>query len=187
MGELKVTNLDSSPLLLQDLYVTIPVGGTVTADRTSADLLGMKSLSGALVALKASYTLTHTAAELATGLFNDVTGVNLDSIADAIGGATTTVVGLQSASAREQLLELVVFDDLDVSVPATNATLATATEGTIVAGSGTAGLKIKTDTAGRFTCTMTNAVDETVSVTCLTTPGGPTINCDSIESASYSA
>jgi hypothetical protein len=112
--------------------------------------------------------------------------------ADVTGGGTTQTVGLQlkdasgNPVAQEITLEFAVFNDAELSIPAINAILSTATSGVIVAGDGTAALKIKTDAMGLFECTLTDAVDETVYLGCSMTFGSPMVDCQSNDSVTFS-
>jgi hypothetical protein len=51
-------------------------------------------------------------------------------------------------------MECAVFDDADGAVLSATSTLATASRGTILAGEGTAAMKVKTDAQGVFECTL---------------------------------
>lgn len=87
---------------------------------------------------------------------------------NAIGGATTTTLTLQLVDQydlpifEDLVVALGVFDEAEAATPATNASLNTASEGTILGGAGTAALKVRMSTSGKFVCIMTNLVDETV-------------------------
>jgi hypothetical protein len=105
----------------------------------------------------------------AIGELGDVIAqVDVDATADVGGGGTTAVTGFQLVDQAGNKIERAVpvgfgvYDDADGVTPATNATLNTATVGSILAGAGTAELTVKTSATGKFTCTLTNAVDETV-------------------------
>lgn len=87
---------------------------------------------------------------------------------------------------KSSVLEFAVFDDEDFTIPSVNAVLQTATEGTIVAGEGTAALKIRTSGDGKFTCTLTDSQDETVYLACMSTFGGPLIDCQDFDSVTFS-
>lgn len=120
--------------------------------------------------------------------------VELDETADVSGGGTTAVVGLQLKDAagrnveRAVKLTFGVYDDADADGAASNATLATATAGSIVSGGGTAELVILTSATGKFTCTLTDASDETVYLAAgLATPGGALADCMDRESVAFSA
>ena len=70
MATLVVTNVDSAPVLIQDFYATIPVGGSITVSRGAGDLSGMPSLHSALAAGTVTMTVTYSSDELASGLVN---------------------------------------------------------------------------------------------------------------------
>lgn len=107
-------------------------------------------------------------------------------------GANTQTVGFQVVDASGQpipinaLVEMTVFSNANMSTASGTATLATATDGTIVSGSGTAALKVLTSAAGKFTCTLTDAVDETVYMGCKNTFGGPLLDCQDSDSVTFS-
>ena len=123
----------------------------------------------------------------------EIVNVKMDTAADATGGATTTTVGLQLQNAQgenlalQTVVEFGVFDDAVLATPAVAATLDTETEGTIVGGAGTAALKIRTAANGRFTCTLTDAVDETVWLGCSPSFGSPIVDCRDIDAVTFSA
>jgi len=64
MATITVTNIDTEPVLIQDLYVTIPVGGAVQTTRSVGDLDKMASLRAAIAANKATVSVVYSAAEL---------------------------------------------------------------------------------------------------------------------------
>jgi hypothetical protein len=114
------------------------------------------------------------------------------TVADATGGASTTVVDLtlfgpDGQAAGSVLFEMAAFDDAGVSTPATNATLGTASIGSIVSGAGTAAIKGQTDAFGLFRCVLTNAVDETNWLATSATFGGPAIDGAAIADVTFSA
>ena len=116
----------------------------------------------------------------------------MDDAPDVTGGGTTVAVGFQLKDGNQnaavaRLVEFAVFDDVDLGTPATNATLDTPTAGTIVSGAGSAALKVKTDASGKFTCTLTNNVDEQVSLSTSPTFGSPILDCIEIDSVTFSA
>lgn len=118
--------------------------------------------------------------------------VAVDDADDVGSGGTTQTVGLQlndqdgSALAAQHLLTFGGYADANGSAAA-NGTLATATAGTIISGSGTAELKVLTDAAGKFTCTLTNAVDEAVHLIAGPTIGSPILDCRDSDSVTFSA
>lgn len=94
---------------------------------------------------------------------------DMKDIADPAGGATTsagegfdlkTEAGAAANVAPQMYLG--AFDDATCQTPATNATLDTASTGTIVSGGGTNLLKVTPDATGEFACTLTDAEDEVV-------------------------
>lgn len=94
--------------------------------------------------------------------------VAMNAIADPAADATTSAgegFALQSeagaAANVAPAMYLGAFDDEDCLIPAVNATLDTASSGTIVSGSGTNLLKVTPTSAGAFACTLT---DEEVEV-----------------------
>jgi hypothetical protein len=117
----------------------------------------------------------------------------MDNGADAPGGATTSTVGFQlfdkfnQPLREEAILEMGVFDDADAVNLAANATLGSASVGTILGGVGTALIKVRTDNLGKFTCVLTNLFDETNWLTCAPSFGGHVIECYSIDSVQFSA
>jgi hypothetical protein len=123
----------------------------------------------------------------------EILNVKMDDSVDATAGATTTSVGFQITDfvgdpiAGVVVLNMGAFDDADLSIAAVNATLDTASQGTILGGAGTAGIKIKTDANGRFACVMTNAVDETVFTGCSPSFASPLLDCREVDSTTYSA
>ena len=111
---------------------------------------------------------------------------------DVSGGGTTQEVGFQIKDtdgndvALEVVLEFAVFDDINFSIPAVSAILGTVVNGTIIAGEGTAALKVKTDATGLFKCTLTDVVDETVYCGCSMTFGSVVVSCFDIDSVTFS-
>lgn len=72
MATVTVTNLSStSPLLLQEAYVKVPASGSITFERSSTDLMGMKSLQAAIADGLATASIAYSADELASGLVVD--------------------------------------------------------------------------------------------------------------------
>lgn len=124
---------------------------------------------------------------------SDLIQVAMDDAPDVSGGGTTQSVGFQLKDingnnvALATLADFAVFDEADLVTPATNATLDTASAGTIVGGAGTAALKVKTDANGKFTCTLTDLVDETVHMSTAPTFGSPILDCNEIDSVQFSA
>ena len=112
---------------------------------------------------------------------------------DVGSGGTTQEVGFQIKDtdgnnvALEVVLEFAAFDDVDLSVPAVSATLGTVIDGTIIAGEPSAALKVKTDATGLFKCTLTDIVDETVTLGCSMTFGSIVVDCQDTDSVTFSA
>lgn len=66
--QVAITNITSESVLIQDLYISIAAGDTVTVDRASTDLPRMASLQDALAAGSVTVVVTPTADEIASGL-----------------------------------------------------------------------------------------------------------------------
>lgn len=118
--------------------------------------------------------------------------VAIDDVADVSGGGTTAAVGFQLQDVEgNDVAEVVtvrfgVYDDLGGDTAA-NATLNTATDGTILSGAGTAELVVRTSATGGFACTLTDASDETVYLLCSACPGSPPLDCRDSDSVEFSA
>lgn len=123
----------------------------------------------------------------------EIQNVKVDDAADVAGGGSVATVGFQitdftgDPKADGVVVEFGVFDDIDLGIPAINATLATPTKGTIVVGSGSPALKVKTDSTGRFECQLTDLVDETVFLGCESSSGSPLFDCREIDSVTFAA
>lgn len=68
MATVLITNIDTAPVGIADLYTTIPVGGSVTTQRSTSQLASMASLHAAAAAAKVTVAVTLSADELASGL-----------------------------------------------------------------------------------------------------------------------
>jgi len=68
MADVTITNLTTDPLLIQDLYTTIPASSSITVTRYAADLSRMASLQAAVAANQAAVSIALTANESASGL-----------------------------------------------------------------------------------------------------------------------
>jgi len=68
MADVTITNLTALPLLIQDLYTSVPANGSITVSRYAADLSRMASLQAAVAAGSAVVSVALTAAEAASGL-----------------------------------------------------------------------------------------------------------------------
>ena len=125
--------------------------------------------------------------------FSEIMNVKMDDAQDVSGGGTTRAVGFQvtdfsGANLSTQVkLELAASDDVGLTQPATNATLNTATQGTILDGAASNTLIVQTSTSGRFTCTLTDFSDETVFLSCKSVHGTPLIDCREFDSVTFSA
>lgn len=81
MALLTVTNLSSSaPLLIQDIYTSIPASSSITVDRSLVDLPKMKSLQNALNTGVATLSVALSADELGSGLGGDAAPVAAASV-----------------------------------------------------------------------------------------------------------
>lgn len=134
------------------------------------------------------------AAQALGGLPDSAPRVAVDDTPDVTGGGTTAVTGFQLVDQAGNNVERAVkvgfgvYDDANGVTPGVNATLDTATAGSIVAGAGTAELEVITDATGKFTCTLTDAVDELVYLMG-TQPavGAPPLDNTDRESVTFSA
>lgn len=139
------------------------------------------------------YTPDPASDSVATGQAGQPFYPEMNDAADVGGGGTTQTVGFQmkdsagSDVAGQKMMEFAVFDDVGLSVPSAAATLGTVADGTIIAGEGSAALKVQTDANGLFQCTLTNPADTTVYVACSPTFGSPALDCTRIDSVTFSA
>jgi hypothetical protein len=119
--------------------------------------------------------------------------VKVELVAPAAGvmtaALTLSVLDCEGGDAinRAVVLELAAFDDESGVTPAVNATLDTATVGTILGGAGTAALKIKTSVTGTFACTLSDASLETVYALASASFGSPGLDCEEKASATFTA
>jgi hypothetical protein len=134
---------------------------------------------------------SHEERDLRNDLYEALSGIADSLGVTAILEVDEPAAGENTATVRIQLLngpggdpvdapvtlEFAVFDDPDGVVPATNANLNTATEGTILYGGGSPTLKIKTDATGLFECTLTDLTDESVYLSAFHSATGPWVNC----------
>jgi hypothetical protein len=131
----------------------------------------------------------------AIGALPDATPkVDVDATADVGGGGTTAVTGFQLKDqfgndvARVVKVGFGVYDDTDGVTPGTNATLDTATAGSILSGAASNELEVLTDATGKFTCTLTNTTDEEVFLMgAQPVVGAPPLECEDRESVTFSA
>jgi hypothetical protein len=68
MADVTIANLTAAPLLIQDLYTTIPANGTITVSRHTTDLARMSSLQAAVAANQCTVAVVLTATETASTL-----------------------------------------------------------------------------------------------------------------------
>lgn len=68
MADIVITNIDTAPVSISDLYTTIPVAGSVTTKRSTSEIAGMVSLQKAAAAGKVTVAVTLEAHETASGL-----------------------------------------------------------------------------------------------------------------------
>jgi hypothetical protein len=120
--------------------------------------------------------------------------IDVDDTADVTGGGTTAVTGFQLKDQNGQLIKRAVkcgfgvFDDVNGVTPSVAATLDTATAGSIIAGAASNALTVLTDANGKFTCTLTNATDETNTLMgTQPTTGAPPLECEDREDVTFSA
>jgi hypothetical protein len=70
MPTLTITNLTSDPVLVQELYASVPASGTLATERSQADVDGMSSFLQSVADGDLSYAITFSATELAAGAGN---------------------------------------------------------------------------------------------------------------------
>jgi len=68
MATIVVTNIVAVPVLINDLYATVPVGGSVTTQRSTAQISSMAGLQAAVAAAQVTVAVTLSADEIASGL-----------------------------------------------------------------------------------------------------------------------
>lgn len=120
--------------------------------------------------------------------------IDVDDTPDVTGGGTTATTGFQlrdnggNPIAKAMKVGFGVYDDVNGVTPGANATLDTATAGSILSGAGTAELEVLTDATGKFTCTLTDAADETVQlIGAPAANGGPAVDATDREAVTFSA
>jgi len=117
--------------------------------------------------------------------------VQMFAAGNVTGGGVTAEVGFEVMNGGDPLgkyvVEFGVFDDPQLASPAKNARLSGALDGIILGGEGTAALKVETDGAGVFRCTLTDYLDETVHLGCAPSFGSHAIACESIDTVTFSA
>ena len=110
----------------------------------------------------------------------DIAKAIVEIVAPASGVNTAVVRARFPGRTVPVVFEFVVCDDADGAFPAANATLDTATIGTILRFAGTAAPKVKTAQSGAdqvFQCALSNLVDQTNYLTAFSTPAGQVIVC----------
>lgn len=118
--------------------------------------------------------------------------VIMDTITSPLPGVDSVTVGLRvvdedGAPLKSPVeLQLSAFDDGAGAIPALSATLGSAAEGSILAGLGTASVRVRTNSTGRFECVLSNAIDETNYLACDSVDGGPDLDCRSTASVTFS-
>lgn len=68
MPTLTITNNTSSPVLVQELYASVPASGTLSTSRTMEDVMGMTSFLASVAAGTLSYTITYSTLEKDAGM-----------------------------------------------------------------------------------------------------------------------
>ncbi len=100
--------------------------------------------------------------------FQELYNVEMIDAPDVPGGGTTSAMGFNITDWRGNpvtealVVKLGAFDDADLQTAAVNATINTATAGSILSGAGTNALVVKTSATGQFRATLTDAADEVV-------------------------
>jgi hypothetical protein len=100
--------------------------------------------------------------------FEELFNIEMLDAPDVGGGGTTSAMGFNvldwrgNAIAEAVAVKLGVFDDEDLQTAAVNATIDTATAGSILSGAASNALVVKTDATGQFRATLTDAADEEV-------------------------
>ncbi len=155
--KLRVTNNGSDPHFIETRYFSIGVGATVVINNAVAnDIIALKDESDIVLEIE------YEAGDL------KVYTVEWVATPDATGGATTSAIELrivdQFGVPIDDAIELVLgaFDDAYCATVAANATMDTATKGTVQSGAASNALYILTDGNGEFACTLTDATDEQV-------------------------
>ncbi len=200
---LKITNITNSIISISAVRISVaPNSLRSVSIPDSEDQSFTKRLSDELTALRDAGHITFSTEEdpdiddiLESPFIQTLDGVykiRMDDAPNVTGGGTTAQVGFQLINLADvlvsvnDLIQFAVFDDADLSIPATNATLNTASKGIIIAGAGTAALKVRTDTTGKFTCTLTNLIDEIVYLGCSSAFGGPALVCRETDIVEFS-
>jgi hypothetical protein len=195
-----LVNLGKDPVSINGLQLLL---GAYETKSVATDGDVKKSTAAELKALHDNGRINYSTAEDTSipddfedaqiAMLHSVVKVQMIDAPNVTGGGTTVTVGFNLTNINDialglgALVEMAVFQDIDLSIPAVNATLDTASKGTIVAGAASAALKVKTNSSGEFACTLTDLVDETVYLACSPTFGGPALICLSKDSVTFSA
>jgi hypothetical protein len=131
----------------------------VMTGRTAGELIFQQASSDDDVAVIAKLEGSDRAPIVCT--MKDVADPEADATTSA-GEGFDLLTEAGAAANVQPAMYLGAFDDADCTVPAGNATLNTASTGTIVSGGGSNLLKVTPDAAGEFACTLTDTVVETV-------------------------
>lgn len=131
----------------------------------------------------------------ALGLLVDkVPRIDVDATADVGGGGTTAVTGFQLKDqtganvAAAVIVGFGAYADTNGAATSTGGALDTATAGTVVSGGGTAELVVLTSATGKFTATLTDALDEEVFlIPSQAIIGGVPVDATDRESVTFSA
>ena len=197
---LTLSNLTSSLVSINSLPASLKPGTTRTLTLLDADFT--KDVNNELNALKAAGHISFSTSEdpdiddslehTSIGTFK-LYRVAMDDAADVTGGGTTQTVGftvknfVNKAIDFKTKLVFAVNDDIGLTQPSSDATLNTATAGTILDGAGTNTLIVETDAIGRFECTLTETNDKVVYLSCDTTHGSHDVARNEFDSVEFSA
>ena len=127
---------------------------------------------------------------VSSGLLGQIMTARLAS-APAVAGVMPIQVTLldeelDPAIKTAELLGLGVFDDASLTIPSVDVALATATAGSILLGSGTAMIQIRTSNAGILACSATcSTPGVTRYLTAMLTVGSGIIDCRMIRTLVY--
>jgi len=195
-----VTNLQKDNISISGIQMSL---GSYETKTVSTDGDVKKAVANELKAFKDRGLINYSTAEDTSipddfedtqiAMLHSVVKTKLIDAPNVTAGGTTVAVGFSLTNINDIAMplqvpvEFAVFDEQYGVTPAVNATLNTATKGTILAGAGTAALKILTDVNGEFACTLTDLVDETVWLGCSQSFMSPAIICLSKDSVTFSA
>lgn len=180
--KLNVTNNRADPLYIETRGISIAAGASIVlSSATELDIAALKDEADVVV------TIDYEAGDLKVMVWDWV------SLPAGSGGATTSAIegrivdqfGLPIA--ETVLLKLGAFDDAFCKTVAANATLNTATKGTIKDGAASNALIIETSADGEFACTLTDASDETVYLAACGGYGMGILDAQDIGSVEFSA